>query len=334
MFDLGGMNIDVSVEMGSVKGERGWYYEPHMTEDGTLTWTNNGGLENPQTVNIRGPVGKGFQIKATFATLEELEAVTDAESGDFFNVGTEAPYTIYLYDGKDFVSQGQLQGPTGAPGEKGDTGKTGDPGVTFTPQITNGVMSWTNDGGRENPAPVDLTSELKLVDKVDKEEGKQLSTNDYTTEEKNKLAGVEASANKYVHPETHPASMIVDIPAAAGTGALPMFKGSDGKMGTLDAVAARGILGAVSSYKLQLSLPVSGWSATEPSTQTVSAAHVTADCVVQVAPGAGSDEAYAAWGAAAVRCSAQAEGSLTFTASSVPETDLIANVLVMEGVSG
>ena len=44
--------------------------------------------------------------------------------------------------------------------------------------------------------------------KVNKEDGKVLSTNDYTTTEKNKLAGIEANANKYSHPSTHKATMI------------------------------------------------------------------------------------------------------------------------------
>lgn len=38
--------------------------------------------------------------------------------------------------------------------------------------------------------------------KVDKVEGKGLSTNDYTNTEKNKLSGIEANANNYVHPTT------------------------------------------------------------------------------------------------------------------------------------
>ena len=42
----------------------------------------------------------------------------------------------------------------------------------------------------------DVTS--GLAGKVDKETGKGLSTNDYTTAEKNKLAGIEAQANKTV----------------------------------------------------------------------------------------------------------------------------------------
>ena len=39
-----------------------------------------------------------------------------------------------------------------------------------------------------------------LFEKVDKVSGKGLSTNDYTTAEKNKLTGIETGANKYVHP--------------------------------------------------------------------------------------------------------------------------------------
>lgn len=44
------------------------------------------------------------------------------------------------------------------------------------------------------------TSALAL--KVDKVEGKQLSTNDYTTSEKNKLQGIATNANNYTHPTT------------------------------------------------------------------------------------------------------------------------------------
>ncbi|MEW9093933.1 MAG: hypothetical protein AB2417_02525 [Clostridiaceae bacterium] len=53
-----------------------------------------------------------------------------------------------------------------------------------------------------------MTNELSK--KVDKVVGKQLSTEDYTTVEKNKLAGVEQGANKYIHPSTHSADIIVE----------------------------------------------------------------------------------------------------------------------------
>jgi hypothetical protein len=47
-----------------------------------------------------------------------------------------------------------------------------------------------------------------LSTKVDKIIGKDLSTNDYTNEEKSKLSGIENSANNYVHPTYHAPSII------------------------------------------------------------------------------------------------------------------------------
>jgi hypothetical protein len=41
---------------------------------------------------------------------------------------------------------------------------------------------------------------VDLTNYVEKEEGKGLSTNDYTTEEKEKLAGIAEGANNYTHP--------------------------------------------------------------------------------------------------------------------------------------
>ena len=37
-----------------------------------------------------------------------------------------------------------------------------------------------------------------------------LSSNDYSSDQKEKLLHIEDGANKYVHPETHPASMIAE----------------------------------------------------------------------------------------------------------------------------
>lgn len=53
-------------------------------------------------------------------------------------------------------------------------------------------------------------AETALSNKVDKVTGKQLSTEDYTTADKDKLSGIEAGANAYTHPSSHPASMITE----------------------------------------------------------------------------------------------------------------------------
>lgn len=54
------------------------------------------------------------------------------------------------------------------------------------------------------------TVATQIGGKVDKVNGKGLSTNDYTTAEKNKLAGIAVGANNYIHPSTHPATMITE----------------------------------------------------------------------------------------------------------------------------
>lgn len=54
------------------------------------------------------------------------------------------------------------------------------------------------------------TVATQIGGKVDKVNGKGLSTNDYTTAEKNKLAGIANNANNYTHPDTHPATMITE----------------------------------------------------------------------------------------------------------------------------
>lgn len=48
-------------------------------------------------------------------------------------------------------------GAQGEPGEDGKDGKDGKDGVTFTPSVTSdGILSWTNDGGLNNPNPVNI----------------------------------------------------------------------------------------------------------------------------------------------------------------------------------
>ena len=66
------------------------------------------------------------------------------------------------------------------------------------------------DNTSDMDKPVSTAQKAALDKKVDKVEGKGLSANDYTDEEKAKLAGIEDNANNYVHPENHPASMITE----------------------------------------------------------------------------------------------------------------------------
>lgn len=63
-----------------VKGEKGVTFIPHISEDGTLTFTNDGGLENPPAVKLK--LGGNSDItNDDIATDEEVKDVI----GDIFD---------------------------------------------------------------------------------------------------------------------------------------------------------------------------------------------------------------------------------------------------------
>lgn len=62
----------------------------------------------------------------------------------------------------------------------------------------------------------------KLNDKVDKVEGKGLSSNDFTANEKNKLDGIAANANNYTHPTS---AGNKHIPAGGQSGQILRWSG-------------------------------------------------------------------------------------------------------------
>lgn len=77
----------------------------------------------------------------------------------------------------------------------------------YAPTLANGnILRWNSATSRFEV----WDSITSLANKVDVVAGKGLSTNDYTTTEKNKLAGIATGANNYTHPSTHSADILVD----------------------------------------------------------------------------------------------------------------------------
>ncbi len=86
-------------------GQDGTTFTPSVSAAGVLSWTNDGGKQNPASVSIRGPAG--------------------------------------------------TPGQDGSAGPAGADGAPGQDGTTFTPHVSAaGVLSWTNAGGKQNPASV------------------------------------------------------------------------------------------------------------------------------------------------------------------------------------
>lgn len=148
-----GIEASFAVDMAAVKGEQGIQGE-------------------------KGDTGKGFTILGTYATVEALAAaVTNAEQGDYYNVGTEAPYRIYMWDDAEgWQDQGQLQGPTGAQGETGPSGPN-----TVTAETATTLTGLLKGDGTSVAAAVAGTDYVAPV------EGKGLSTNDFTDAYKAKI---------------------------------------------------------------------------------------------------------------------------------------------------
>lgn len=197
--------------------------------------------------------------------------------------------------------------------------------------------------------------ETALAGKVNTESGKGLSTNDYTTAEKQKLAGIATGANNYVHPSTHPASMITDLATVATSGSYNDLTDKPNIAEEIDvdttiteggtnpvtggaiytALAGKADAGDIPAGLLQsafhgtVSLLSTGWTQGDDDwySQTVTATGVTATAIVYVAFHPDSRSAFLDAG---IYCSAQAANQLTFKAASQPESNISVNVHAME----
>lgn len=147
------VNQYVAENADALRGESGATFTPSVNTSGDISWTNNKGLANPATVNIKGPkgdTGAGFKVLDYYSTASALaSAVTNPSAGDAYGVGTAEPYDIYIYSPtKGWVNNGALQGAKG------------ESGATFTPSVSSsGDLSWTNDKGLTNPDLVNIKGE-------------------------------------------------------------------------------------------------------------------------------------------------------------------------------
>lgn len=73
------------------KGEDGATFTPSVDTDGNLSWTNDKGLSNPPTVNIKGPKGDsggsggGSSYAGNYPIVEDtLETFTDLEPNTYY----------------------------------------------------------------------------------------------------------------------------------------------------------------------------------------------------------------------------------------------------------
>lgn len=121
---------------GSVgAGENGATFTPHVSADGTLTWTNDKGFANPAPVNITGPQGiQGIQGKSGTDGFSPIISVAAITGGSRISI-TDATGT------KTFDVLNGVDGKAGADGSAGQTGADGHTPIKGTDYWTSADKS-------------------------------------------------------------------------------------------------------------------------------------------------------------------------------------------------
>ena len=146
------------------QGPQGPYFTPSVDADGNLSWTNNGSLANPVTVNIKGPQGDpgapgtpgadgadgapGVNATITGMTVT-VDNTTGTPSATITAGGTESARSFAL-------ALSGIKGEKGDPGEPGQDAptdtyipKSGSAGtITTTETIASGVVTVNSSSAR------------------------------------------------------------------------------------------------------------------------------------------------------------------------------------------
>lgn len=133
-------------------------FTPHISLDGVISWTNDGGLDNPAPVSVKGAKGDKGEAGATGATGAQGERGEKGDKGDagepgeagkaatiavgavetgepgteasVTNTGTESAAVLHFVIPRGAKGE---QGERGLQGERGETGAKGDPGAQGEP---------------------------------------------------------------------------------------------------------------------------------------------------------------------------------------------------------
>lgn len=122
------------VNNGSIQGAKGetgangTTFIPNVDSNGNLSWSNNGGLDNPESVNIKGPQGEKGETGAQGP---------QGPQGEKGETGTQGPQGERGIQGP----QGE-QGIQGPQGEHGIQGPQGEQGIQG-PQGEAGISAYT-----------------------------------------------------------------------------------------------------------------------------------------------------------------------------------------------
>lgn len=120
-----------------LKGNPGAVYVPSVT-DGVLSWTNDGGLENPEPVNItgpEGPQGPSGPASVVFAAYADFPSMGEAEKL-YVDISNTDALVLYRWNGAKYVlSKGGVDLSLIAPEFDSETNYTAGQYVSYEEEI-------------------------------------------------------------------------------------------------------------------------------------------------------------------------------------------------------
>lgn len=136
-------------------GVSGYTFLPSINEEGVLSWTNNGGLKNPDPRNVVGPAGEtGEQGEKGDDGFSPIITVDDSSSKVYKITIQDATHT----EDVEIKKEG-AQGPAGPKGDKGDKGDQGEVGPQGAKGDTGaqgpqGIKGDKGDNGTDGFSPI------------------------------------------------------------------------------------------------------------------------------------------------------------------------------------
>ena len=305
-----------------------------------------------------------------YDTLSDLETdISNPDIGDCYNVGLDAPYHIYRWTGTVWEDQGLLvnslvaitpeevafiqNGGTITPEPNKALGVSGLTYMLTTleqnllntkvDKVTGKGLS-TNDFTTAYKDAVDaLQTDVSALQsgKVDKVTGKGLSTNDFTTAYKDAVdalqTDVSALQSGKVDKVTGKGLSTNDFTDAyknkldgIASGATAITVDAAMSSSSTNPVQNQIIYAALSAKQARhktasVTVQASAWNSNHQA--TVSMSDVTQNNDIDVRPGPLS---YDDWVNAGIRCTAQADGSITLTARTNPTVDVTVQALIWD----
>lgn len=173
-------NLKDKVNKGDFNGAT---YLPSVDKEGNISWTNDKGLENPSSQNIRGPQGiqgpqgEAFKIKKTYPSIEAMQAdFNNMEVGDYVmitsNIEVEDNAKLYSKTETEWVFITDFSGATGIQGEQGPQGEQGiqgERGIGISRlEVRDGSLYVTLTDNTTQNAGLIITDEAKnyIIDQV------------------------------------------------------------------------------------------------------------------------------------------------------------------------